>query len=105
VRQVRKTHGFFRDEQGDKSLGRVCLTCALVFTGALIAADTFLPVEVPAEAYALLASLLMGLVAWVAGPRIARYVGPQVGAVASGVASAGRRLAGTDDRYRDDERG
>jgi len=102
---MRKTHGFFRDEQGDKSLGRVCLCAALALTALLICADTFTRHEVPDPAYALLGGLLTGLVAWVAGPRIARYVGPQIGGVASGIAAAGKRLAGTDNRFRDDERG
>jgi hypothetical protein len=102
---MRKTHGFFKDEQGDWSLARMALCLVLAFTIVMITADTFGPWDMPDPAYALLAGLLTGLVAWAAGPRIARYIGPQVGAVASGVAAAAGRLARTDDRFKDDEHG
>lgn len=36
----------------------------------------------------LLGSALLGFMAWAAGPRMAQYIGPQIGSVASGIASA-----------------
>ena len=94
-----------KDEQGDWSTSRISFVVTLVFTLALIAADTFGDVEMPGEAYALLGGLLTGLIAWAGGPRIARYVGPAIAGVAQGIGAAGRRVAGTDNRFRDDERG
>lgn len=102
---MRKTHGFLKDEQGDWSLARAAFVVVVLFVGGLIAADTFGPWDVPDTAYVLLGTLVTGLLAWAAGPRIARYVGPQIGGVASGIAAAGKRLAGTDNRFTDDERG
>jgi hypothetical protein len=99
--------GFFKDESGAWSMARVLLTISLALTFALVALDTFLPVDVPGEGYVLFGTIFTGLLAWTAGPRIAQYVGPQMGAVASGIAQAvqRQRLAGTDDRRKDDERG
>ena len=44
--------------------------------------------DVPEPAYVLLGSLVIGLLAWAAGPRTAQYLAPQIGAVASGIAQA-----------------
>ncbi len=93
-----------KDEQGDWSTARISFSVTALFTLWLIWADAFRSVEVPSEAYALLGGLLTGLIAWAGGPRIARYVGPQVGAAASGVALATRRLVGVDNSRTDDER-
>ena len=97
--------GFFQDEQGALSLGRILLTSFLAFIAFLVLVDTFLKFEVPAPAYALLGGLATGLLAWVGGPRIAQYIAPQIGVIAQGVGAAARRMARTDDRYEDDERG
>ena len=43
---------------------------------------------VPEIAYTLLGSLNVGLLAWAGGPRVAQYLAPQIGAVASGIAQA-----------------
>lgn len=101
---MRKSHGFFHDEQGDWSLARVLCVVAIGFTLAIIVAAC-MGCDVPNAAWALLTSLDLALVGWAAGPRIARYLLPQVGAAAAGVASAAQRFARTDNRFRDDERG
>ena len=76
------------DERGNLSAARVLLSASLVFTAVIIVADSLLWAEVPNAAYALLGTVFTGLLAWTAGPRIAQYIGPQVGAVASGIAKA-----------------
>ena len=101
---MRKQHGFFHDEQGDWSLARVLCVGALVFTFAVVVVDTLAVVEVAGAAWALLTSVDLALIGWAAGPRIARYLLPQVGAAAQGVASASKRLAGTDNRRTDNEK-
>lgn len=96
------------DERGTLSSARVGLWCAVSLTTATLALDLWLtltnaPARVPNTAYALLGSMLTAFVAWAAGPRIAQYLGPQVGAVASGLAGAARdaitkrRTDGADD--------
>ncbi len=95
------------DERGHLSAARTLLTISLTFTGTIIVLDSTVW-DVPEPAYVLLGSLLVGLLAWAAGPRVAQYLGPQVGAVASGIAQAVRRprqpdLLDNDPRFRDDE--
>jgi hypothetical protein len=76
------------DERGKLSTARVLLVCCLIFTGVIILFDSVLWGEVPNSAYALLGTIFTGLLAWTAGPRIAQYLGPQIGAVAKGIGSA-----------------
>ena len=75
------------DEKGSLSAARTFLLGSLVFTGALIVLASTVW-EVPGTAYTLLGSLVVGVVAWAGGPRVAQYVAPQIGAVASGIAKA-----------------
>ena len=58
-----------------------------MFTGTLIVFDSTIW-DVPEPAYVLLGSLVVGLLAWAGGPRVAQYLAPQMGAVASGIAKA-----------------
>jgi len=76
-----------RDERGVPSAARTFLFASLVFTAVLIVLDSTIW-TVPESVYTLLGSLDIGLLAWAAGPRVAQYLGPQVGAVASGIAQA-----------------
>lgn len=103
--------GILADETGKRSLARVLLIVSLVITFVLVILDSILigdvPVlDVPVPAYALLGTIFTGLLAWTAGPRIAQYVGPQMGAIASGLAKSVKRdrTAGVDDSRKDDER-
>ena len=77
-----------KDERGSLSAARIFLCASLVFTGAVIVADSLLWATVPNAAYALMGTIFTGLLAWTAGPRIAQYVLPQIGAVASGIGAA-----------------
>jgi hypothetical protein len=83
----RKVHGWLRDEQGDKSISRLLLIVTMAFTFTVIAVDALTEAAVPGEAYALLGSLVVGLIAWAGGARIARYIGPQVAGIAQGIAA------------------
>ena len=97
------------DEKGNPSAARVLLSASLVFTAVIIVADSLLWATVPNAAYALLGTIFTGLLAWTAGPRIAQYFGPQIGAVASGIGAALVReprrpdLLDNDPQFRDDE--
>jgi hypothetical protein len=97
------------DEKGNPSAARVLLSASLVFTAAVIVADSLLWATVPNAAYALLGTIFTGLLAWTAGPRIAQYFGPQIGAMASGIGASLTReprrpdLLDNDPAFRDDE--
>jgi hypothetical protein len=98
------------DEKGNPSAARVLLSASLVFTAVIIVADSLLWAEVPNAAYALLGTIFTGLLAWTAGPRIAQYFGPQLGAIASGIGAAVVRkprrpkLLDNDPAFHDDEK-
>lgn len=98
------------DERGNLSAARVLLTASLAFTAAIIVADSLLWAEVPNAAYALMGTILTGLLGWSAGPRIAQYILPQIGAIASGIGASLTReprrpeLLDNDLAFRDDER-
>jgi hypothetical protein len=98
------------DETGKLSAARVLLSASLVFTAVIIVADSLLWATVPNAAYALLGTIFTGLLAWAAGPRIAQYLLPQIGAVASGIGAALVReprrpeLLDNDPTFEDDER-
>jgi len=77
-----------KDERGSLSAARTFLFVSLVFTAVIIVVDSLLWATVPNAAYALLGTIFTGLLGWTAGPRIAQYFGPQIGAVASGIAQA-----------------
>jgi hypothetical protein len=98
------------DEKGNPSAARVLLVASLAFTAVIIIADSLLWATVPNAAYALLGTIFTGLLAWTAGPRIAQYFGPQLGAIASGIGASLTReprrpdLLDSDPAFRDDER-
>ena len=97
------------DERGTLSAARTFLFGSLVFTGTIIVLDSTIW-NVPEPAYVLLGSLVVGLLAWAGGSRMAQYLAPQVGAVASGISKSLTReprrpdLLDNDPRFRDDER-
>ena len=73
--------------RGAVSAARTFLLGVLLFTGTIIVLDSII-LAVPEIAYTLLGSLNVGLLAWAGGPRVAQYLAPQIGAVASGIAQA-----------------
>ena len=71
-----------RDEQGNLSAARVFF---LLWTGIVVWAAT----STPADAFwPLAASVMVGLLSWAGGPRIAQYLAPQAGAAAQAAANA-----------------
>ena len=77
------------DERGTLSAARTFLFGSLVFTGTLIVLDSMIW-DVPEVEYPLLGGVIMGLLAFAGGPRMAAYLAPQIGAVVSGIAKAVR---------------
>lgn len=87
----------FCDEKGSLSAARIFFA---VWTGIVVWAAW----HDPAEAFwPLAASVMIGLLSWAAGPRIAQYLAPQVGKVASAVGTAAKKQY--DNLWEDDERG
>jgi len=76
------------DEKGKLSAARALLVGSLLFTGALILFDIVLWGNVSNAIYALLGTVFTGLLAWAAGPRIAQYLLPQIGAVAQALGAS-----------------
>lgn len=73
-----------RDEQGAWSSARIGMWTVLVFTGWYIVTR-----EKPdAGVLSLCGSALLGFMAWAGGPRAMQYLGPTIGNVAQGIASA-----------------
>jgi hypothetical protein len=98
------------DEKGKPSAARILLCVCLAFTASIITADALLWATVPNAAYALLGTIFTGLLAWTTGPRIAEYLGPQLGALTKGIAAATVReprrpdLLDSDPKFLDDEK-
>lgn len=83
------------DEQNKTSASRVGLwitvVLALVTVGVDIALTLRLAAQhIPNTVYALEGTMFTVFAAWAAGPRIAQYIGPQIGQIASGIAAATR---------------
>ena len=96
------------DEKGKLSAARTFLAVCLAFTGFIIVIDALFWGEVPNAAYALLGTIFTGLLAWTAGPRIAQYLGPQIGAVAKGIGDAVKQprrpdLLDNDPKFREND--
>ncbi len=85
--------GFLRDEQGNRSLARL-LALELTQVGvALVVLHSVGWIKVPDTAYTYLAGGWSLVLVWAAGPRIAEYLAPQIGAMWQGLGSVFRRLA------------
>ena len=97
------------DEKGKVSAARTLLVGEMLYTGILILFDIVLWGDVSNAIYALLGTIFTGLLAWAAGPRIAQYLLPQIGAVAQGIGASltkdPRRpdLLDNDPRFKDME--
>ncbi len=91
-----RLHQLFEDESGSLSSARAGLWTTLALSIATIAVDVSLTMQgrhaIPNAVYALESTMFMAFATWAAGPRIAKYIGPQIGQVAQGVASAARDL-------------
>lgn len=70
---TRAVHGFFRDEQGDKSLARVLATLMLGFTVGLVLVSWILDKPLGDGVVHLLEVTNAGLISWAGLPRVARY--------------------------------
>ena len=85
-------NNLLKDEKGAWSSARVGMWVNLAAVYAVVVwTSTPSPVVMSA-----LASIELGFMGWAAGPRIAEYLLPQIGAMAQGIASARPPHAGMD---------
>ncbi len=83
------------DEKKKLSVARIGVWLTLILAFATIIFDVYTAVIVghsivPNVAYSLETTMFMAFVSWAAGPRIAQYIGPQIGSAAQAVAQAKR---------------
>ena len=98
-----------KDERGALSSARCGLWVTVALALLTVGVDVWLTlhgskVSIPNPAYALEGTMFTVFATWAGGPRIAQYIGPQIGQVASGIGSALRSNREPDAR-KDDERG
>lgn len=94
---LRELSEVFKDETGGFSAARVFFA---VWTGIITVAAYNKP---DAAFWPVAGSIAIGLLSWAGGPRIAKYLAPQVGKVAGSVSDAVKARFG--NVYKDDERG
>lgn len=92
-----------KDERGNPSLGKALLLLTLTFTLVLVGVDSLTGHKVQSEVWGLLGTINVALIGWTAGPRIAQYLLPQLGAIAQGIAGRGERYSGSSTRWLDDD--
>lgn len=85
---MRSLWALLTDEQGKFSTARVALWVVLFVSMRVVWADTFGDGELSALTASLLTTLLVSLIAWAGGNRMASYLLPQLGSVVSSIASA-----------------
>lgn len=62
-------------------------------------------VSVPNAIYATLSTMFMAFASWAAGPRIAQYIGPQLGQIAQGIGVSNRDKPPFPEMDRDESGG
>lgn len=78
-----------RDEQHGVSTARVGFWAWSVFTMSIVASVVWFDAKEPSQAvWTLIGGIIMALITWAAGPRIAQYIGPQIGNVARAISTA-----------------
>lgn len=84
--------GLFHDEQGNRSAARVLLGCWLGQSVFYVGVCVLRGVEPSNPVLAMDTAIATALIAWAAGPRIAQYIGGQIGAATSAVGQSLRAL-------------
>lgn len=92
-----------KDERGNWSSARCSWWLVVTLVVGAVYVDTLTVREVSAGAWTILGTLVMFTGGWAAGPRMAQYLFPQIGATVQAIGQAARR--GLDNARKDDERG
>ncbi len=91
-----------RDERGDLSTARCAFWLLLVWSLVLVTLTGLGVMSLSSAAYTFLGTAIVAVVSWAAGPRVAQYLGPQLGAVAQALSRA--RSDREPNLWKDDER-
>lgn len=94
-----------QDETGKNSMGRILLIVNLLGVYLAGGIEALSPIQFPGEWWALQATIFVGLLAWVAGPRGLQYLGPHVAMAKDALTKAIEKRKEGVDRRGDDERG
>lgn len=83
------------DERGHLSTARVGLWVTMALAILTVGVDIGLTLSaskvfIPNPAYAMEGTMFTVFATWAAGPRIAQYIGPQIGAVVQGIGASVR---------------
>ena len=83
------------DESSHLSSARIGLWVTVLLFALVAAVDVGLtiqrtPMRIPNAVYATLGTMFTVFASWAAGPRIAQYIGPQIGQIAQGIGGANR---------------
>lgn len=82
-----------RDEGGSYSTARVAFYGSLLFAGYMIRADALERWAVPDAAYALVTTVIVGLMLWAGGNRGLDHLAPAIAAIANVMGQVGMRVA------------
>ena len=103
-----RLHQLLEDEGRDLSAARCGMWVTVALVLMIVTIDTVLtivnaPARIPNTVYGLMGTMFVSFASWAAGPRIAEYLAPQLGAAVQGLSGAARdaRLPSKTD----DERG
>ena len=95
----------FADEKGNLSSARVLLWLVILYLFRVIEGHlTGIPVD--SAVWAILTTTILAFTSWAAGPRLAAYLVPQIGGVASSLGQALKRkenrpFGGSTERFDD----
>lgn len=91
------------DEKHHLSSARVGLWITVLLAIGCFTVDVVLTIQhaaarIPNPVYATLGTMFTVFASWAAGPRIAQYIGPQIGQIASGIGASNRGTDGVSER-------
>lgn len=102
-----RLHELLTDERAKLSAARTGLWITVAMALVTVGLDLYMTwlggkATIPNTVYSLEATMFMAFASWAGGPRIAQYLGPQIGSAATGIAAAIRdkRLPSKDDDER-----
>lgn len=90
-----RLHELFTDERAKLSAARLGLWITVGMALVTVGFDVYMTwlggkATIPNTVYSLEATMFLAFASWAGGPRIAQYLGPQIGVAASGIAAAVR---------------
>lgn len=104
VKQMLKGSDMLHDETGSHSTARTMFVGFLLLCMVLLVFEAFGVTSLQQLHFAFMGGVVTALAAWAGGPRVAKYIGPQIGKFAQSVAQAKGEPNPFDDDERDEVR-